>query len=228
MGESSSRDRMDELSNLQKFEQVLPAHDDIPLVIEQLFELAIEERLVLYARRVPRAERRRGTVRAIPHDDAGQGQRRLRFNAFSSVHSPATAAWCSSPCNSERDRIQAEQIEALVQWTLITGSPGVPAAPTREASRSAPMCSAEARHDAAQGDAGPGASGHAARCVFRARRRRYRCAGCPSNAPACRCRVAHCPGASRTAVQPPRPAKCSNCGRATTSSDDDSGLFAAH
>jgi hypothetical protein len=133
MVESSSRG-MEEMSNLQKFEQVLPAHEDIPLVIEQLFELAIEERLVLY----------RGEYRA-QNDDVGQFVRyRMTMPVKGSAASvqrfleralAGNRSLVFESVQFRRDRIQAEQVEALVQWTLITGSPGLPA---REASRSAP------------------------------------------------------------------------------------------
>ncbi|WP_431112941.1 hypothetical protein [Variovorax paradoxus] len=114
-----------DLSNLQKFEQMLPAHDDIPQALEQLFELAIEERLVLS----------RGDYRA-QNDDAGQFVRyRMSMPLKGSAASvqrfveralAANRSLVFESVQFKRDRVQAEQVEALVQWTLITGPGGPP------------------------------------------------------------------------------------------------------
>ncbi|MGF6349818.1 hypothetical protein [Variovorax sp. W2I14] len=122
-----------ELSNLQKFEQVLPAHDDIPEVLERLFELGVEEKLVLS----------RGEYRA-QNDEVGQFVR-YRMTMPIKGNAPAVQRFLEralagnrslvfESVQFKRDRIQAEQIEAIVQWTLITGWPAVPAAQARESS----------------------------------------------------------------------------------------------
>lgn len=114
-----------ELSNLQKFEQVLPAHEDIPEVLERLFELAVEERLLLS----------RGEYRA-QSDEVGQFVR-YRMTMPIKGNAPAAQRFLEralagnrslvfESVQFKRDRIQAEQVEAIVQWTLVTGSPGLP------------------------------------------------------------------------------------------------------
>lgn len=113
-----------ELSNLEKFEQVLPAQDDIPDVLERLFELGLEERLLL-----SRGEYRPQT------DEAGQLVRYrmtmpIKGNAASVQRFMERAlagnrSLVFESVQFRRDRIQAEQVEAIVQWTLITALPGV-------------------------------------------------------------------------------------------------------
>lgn len=113
-----------ELSNLQKFEQVLPAHEDIPEVLERLFELGVEERLVLS----------RGEYRA-QGDEVGQF---VRYRMTMPIKGNAAAvqrfleralagnrSLVFESVQFKRDRIQAEQVEAIVQWTLVTGLPGL-------------------------------------------------------------------------------------------------------
>ncbi|MCL2876153.1 MAG: hypothetical protein FWF12_07675 [Betaproteobacteria bacterium] len=112
-----------EVSNLEKFERILPAHDDIPELLGDLFELAGEEKLALS----------RGEYRA-QNDDIGQFTR-YRMNlpvkgdaaAVQRFIERALAGNRSLVFESvqfKRDRIQTEQIEAQVQWTLVTGLPG--------------------------------------------------------------------------------------------------------
>ncbi|WP_432728910.1 hypothetical protein [Variovorax sp. W6] len=123
-----------EMSNMQKFEQMLPAHEDIPEVLERLFELAVEERLALS----------RGEYRA-QNDDVGQF---VRYRMTMPIKGNAAAvqrfmeralarnrSLVFESVQFKRDRIQAEQVEAIVQWTLITSLPGQPA---RESVRGAP------------------------------------------------------------------------------------------
>ncbi len=113
-----------ELSNLEKFEQVLPAQDDIPDVLERLFELGLEERLLL-----SRGEYRPQT------DEAGQFLR-YRMTMPIKGNAPSVQRFMEralagnrslvfESVQFRRDRIQAEQVEAIVQWTLITALPGV-------------------------------------------------------------------------------------------------------
>ncbi|WP_418119358.1 hypothetical protein [Variovorax sp. 350MFTsu5.1] len=113
-----------ELSNLQKFEQVLPAHEDIPLVLAHLFELGAEERLMLS----------RGEYRA-QNDEVGQFVR-YRMTTPIKGDAPAVQRFIEralavnrslvfESVQFKRERIQAEQIEAIVQWTLITSLPGL-------------------------------------------------------------------------------------------------------
>lgn len=128
--ESSPRP-VTELSNLQKFEQVLPAHEDIPLVLAHLFELGADERLVL-----PRGEYR------AQSDEVGQFVR-YRMTMPIKGNAPAVQRFLEralagnrslvfESAQFKRDRIQAEQIEAIVQWTLITGLPRMSGARARE------------------------------------------------------------------------------------------------
>lgn len=126
-----------ELSNLQKFEQVLPAHDDIPEVLERLFELGVQERLVLS----------RGEYRA-QYDEVGQFVR-YRMTMPIKGNAPAVQRFLEralagnrslvfESVQFKRDRIQAEQIEAIVQWTLVTGLPGMSGARVQEPSGGLP------------------------------------------------------------------------------------------
>jgi len=111
-----------EVSNLEKFERTLPAHDDIPKLLERLFELADEEKLVLS----------RGEYRT-QNDDIGQF---MRYRMSLPVRGNAVAvqrfieralvnnrSLVFESVQFRRDRIQTELLEAQVQWTLITGLP---------------------------------------------------------------------------------------------------------
>lgn len=103
---------------------MLPAQDDIPDVLERLFELGLEERLLL-----SRGEYRPQT------DEAGQLVRYrmtmpIKGNAASVQRFMERAlagnrSLVFESVQFRRDRIQAEQVEAIVQWTLITALPGV-------------------------------------------------------------------------------------------------------
>ncbi|MBB3176026.1 hypothetical protein [Variovorax sp. Sphag1AA] len=110
------------LTNLEKFEGVLPAHDGIPDVVSHLLELAIEEQLVLS----------RGEYRAQA-DEIGRFMR-YRMTMPVKGRAPSLQRFIERALADQRslvfesvqfkrDRIQSEQVEAVVQWTLVTGLP---------------------------------------------------------------------------------------------------------
>lgn len=111
-----------ERSNLSKFEDALLPHDDIPDALNGIFELASTEKLVLakgeYRMQVDEAGRFVRYRMALPV--RGNARALQRFIEQALVDNPSLAF---ESVQFKRERIQSDQVEAQIQWTLITAMP---------------------------------------------------------------------------------------------------------
>ncbi|RYY65772.1 MAG: hypothetical protein EOO24_54680 [Comamonadaceae bacterium] len=105
-------------SNLAKFEEVLLPHEDIPDALNELFELAAAEKLVLakgeYRLQIDDSGRFVRYRMALPV--RGNAAALQRFIEQALVDRPSLAF---ESVQLKRERIQSDRVEAQIQWTLI-------------------------------------------------------------------------------------------------------------
>lgn len=109
-------------SNLARFEDVLLPHEDIPDALDEIFELASAEKLVLvkgeYRLQVDDSGRFVRYRMALPV--RGNARSLQRFIEHALVDHPSLAF---ESVQLKREHIQSDRVEAQIQWTLLTKLP---------------------------------------------------------------------------------------------------------
>lgn len=117
----------DDRSRLRAFDAYLPRHDDIPDVVKDLMQLAETEHLTLVRGEYrPRIEPQSGFVRygmTLPVRGDAQSVYRFMLAALKAHRTLALET-----VQFKRGRISSSEVEARIQWVLITGLPGSTAA----------------------------------------------------------------------------------------------------